>query len=753
MKNLPLSVIIGGAVSGSFNRAFDAAKRRHQELDSQLNNVRGYTRQINEVRRLQKEFDALRTSSGAAHDEAKRKLEASLAPLQRAKLDVQNLNREYTRLRDTIKGVQQQKAGYAQIEAGKEGMREGAVKAASFMGAATLASRSSATYQAILRDIGIKTGFDYRTDGAEREAAMGRQIDDAALKNGMNSNALAEAINTLVSGGMDLKEALSYGPLAAKTTTGQNTDGTDVTKMMSTLSAAMGIRDADGMQKALEVLALQGKAGQFEFNSMARYLPTIATDFAQRGMIGESGVRNMGAALQVMRMGAGTDEEAVANLKNWLSKISSEETIRNYKDAGINYQESMARSARNGVNPFEASLELAKHYIESTDAKAAAQLKAAANDAAKLTGDERDRYLKKLEESFKTGDLFSDMQVKSALAAYMQNSDKFREIRDAKGSEGVLDRDLDARLKSSEKKWEDAANHWSKVLTKAGDAIRPVTDLVADGLTRLGEGALWLANTLPNLTTAVIGAAGAFASYKVAKGAYDIARGSYNVLRGGWKARGGRKGLPGIAGDVLDNAMNGDVQQVYVVNMPGSGFGGLGDVGKGTRPVPAPVGKTGWLGRMGAAAASALTGAKLLVAAPSMSSIAAMGSGAMASAGAMVTGAGAAGYGAGTLLYDHGLAGNAAGDFIGERLASLMAALGNDEAKESVARMARYEQQNSQPVTVHYAPTLNLSNASDPAQTRADVQRLLREGQSDIERLLEDVLRKQERVQFAPLRN
>ncbi|MFP3457923.1 hypothetical protein R0J89_16910, partial [Psychrobacter sp. SIMBA_152] len=71
---------------------------------------------------------------------------------------------------------------------------------------------------------------------------------------------------------------------------------------------------------------------------------------------------------------AGSADEAANNLKNWVAKIGSEDTVNGYADAGIDYQGSMNAAIGKGLSTFEASFELARRYVEKTDPKKSKQL-------------------------------------------------------------------------------------------------------------------------------------------------------------------------------------------------------------------------------------------------------------------------------------------------------------------------------------------------------------------------------------------
>lgn len=163
-------------------------------------------------------------------------------------------------------------------------------------------------------------------------------------------------------------------------------------------------------------------------------------------------------------------------------------------------------------------------------------------------------------------------------------------------------------------------------------------------------------------------------------GGAALTLGTLATARYGGKALGAlSKRLGGTAagvaeGKALEAAAG--VTPVFVVNMPGSGFGGAPGVGVDL-PVPGTVAKGGGLLR------KLLTGSALLGGA-NLSALRLMGAGAMGVAGLGVTAAGATGYGVGTGIYKYGLQGNAGGDVIGEGIAKLLAFYGNREAEAAL---------------------------------------------------------------------
>lgn len=588
-KDIALGVVIGGVVSATFGRALNVVGKSIDDLKQKGDKAKIWQNVISETMRLQQEFRAAHLAGSAAADGIRTKIEKNQDALKAAGFAVDKLADNYTRLGRIVRGIDLQLKGRESIEAGKEqlgeSMRIGAVSA--------VPVKVAADFQAIIRDIAIKGGF--ANTAQERDVATG--VRTSADKNGISRDELASAINQLVSGGMDAKEAINYADVIAKFSIGQGSTPEETAKMIRAISQNAQIKDAAGMNKALEAIAYLGQAGNFESPDMAKAFPGLLAEMQKLGIVGQESVTQLGAMLQVQMKVTGSADEAANNLKNWMSKIGSEDTKKNYEKAGIDYEQSMKTNIAQGWSTLEASLAIAKDYVERIDPKKAEELKKFAASMDQVSDPaKRQAQIAAFEEVMKTGDLFSDMQVKAALTAYMQNSDLYAKLkREAAESNGLLEKNLNERRETSKRKWAEVGNAINDALETVGDALRPVTDRVADavaGVTRFSTG---LAKMNPTVTTTVATVAAAFlglrtlgAAWKIGKGAFDIARGTI-MARGAGKLGGLASILPGKAGDVAGKAADvlggAGVQRVFVVNMPGGGFGGA-DVPGGTGGKP-----------------------------------------------------------------------------------------------------------------------------------------------------------------------
>lgn len=194
-----------------------------------------------------------------------------------------------------------------------------------------------------------------------------------------------------------------------------------------------------------------------------------------------------------------------------------------------------------------------------------------------------------------------------------------------RGATGTLHRDLDAALNNAV----DQSGRLARTLREAADDFaKPVNNAISRGVKYL-------------LDTKEQGGLGLSGKDLLAGGA-ALAGGTLLAGRYGGKAlkalagKFGGVGVGVATGKALEQAAG--VMPVYVVNMPGGGFG---DSAAGA----ALGGAAG-----GAVFSKAKTALAMLLGAPSLGAIRMMGAGAMSTAGAGVVAAGAAGYAAGTLI-------------------------------------------------------------------------------------------------------
>ncbi len=536
-NKLALGLVIGGAVSSTVGSAFKDVTGRIKRLEAEGNKARVLQRTIGDTIRLREEWKKAHDTGSAGASKLLNRLNSNLDSLKKQGVEVGRLEKAYRSMGQTANKAELKAKGHQQIDSGVKGMKDAVGAAVVGVGAMAVPTKVSADFGAIVRDIAIKAGIANKP----QEQEMSRKIIDTSRDTGMARNDVADVVNQLVGAGMDLSKALEYAPVAAKFVVGQGSSGVDTAKMINALGQNAKITDPKQMQQALEAIAYQGQAGSFEAADMAKWFPELLANMASNGITGLDAVTQLGAMLQVQMKQAGSSDEAANNLKNWMGKIGSTDTVKAYEKAGIDYKGSMQTGLQNGMSTLETSMALAQKYIQATDPKRAAAMAEATSKISKEADPEKAKaMMASLEESLRTGDLFADMQVKAALSAYMQNKALYSQLKiDSREATGILDKNLAERRESSSQKWAEMAQSMDDAMRSIGDALRPVTDVVAESLTKVTKGITSLTDSAPGVVAgiATVGAGlialkGIFSTIKISKGLLNLARGS----------RGGRNG-------------------------------------------------------------------------------------------------------------------------------------------------------------------------------------------------------------------
>ncbi|OLY76459.1 tail tape measure protein [Pseudomonas sp. ATCC PTA-122608] len=553
-NKLALGLVIGGAVSSTVGAAFKDVTGRIKRLEAEGKKSRVLQSAIGDTIRLRDEWKKAHDSGSAGASKLLGRLNSNLDSLKKQGIEVGRLEKAYRSMGQAANKAELKAKGHQQLDAGKAGMKSAVGAAVVGVGVLAVPTKVSADFGAIVRDIAIKAGIANKP----QEKEMSRKIIDTSRGTGMARNDVADVVNQLVGAGMELSKALEYAPVAAKFVVGQGSNGVDTAKMINALGQNAKITDPKEMQQALEAIAYQGQAGSFEAADMAKWFPELLANMGSLGITGMDAVTQLGAMLQVQMKSAGGADEAANNLKNWMGKIGSGETVKAYGKAGIDYKGSMQTGLQNGMSTLETSMALAQKYIQATDPKRAAAMAEATAKISKESDPEKAKaMMASLEESLRTGDLFADMQVKAALSAYMQNKALYSQLKnDSRDATGILDKNLSERREASSQKWAEMAQSMDDAMRSVGDALRPVTDTVAETLTRVTKGITSLSDSAPGVVTGIAAVGGGLIALKGLLSSFKIAKGLLNVARG---SLGGKSG---------------EVQKVFVTNAEDGKSGG-----------------------------------------------------------------------------------------------------------------------------------------------------------------------------------
>ncbi|MCW3642470.1 phage tail tape measure protein [Burkholderia cenocepacia] len=432
--------------------------------------------------------------------------------------NIAELRGQYDRLGRTIDQVQAKQAALATRLARGAALREqrqglGADMLGTYATAVATAApvvgavKQAANFEAGLRDIAI-TGNLTR----DEEFRIGETMRRAALATSQGHNSILEGVGTLVAAGMDAKEAGQKSNLLGRVATATNADMKDLAGMVYSFSETLGIKGDAALKEAFNRAAYGGKLGRFELKDMAKALPEMTAAFAAKGIKGQDALTQIIASLEVGREGAGSGDEAVTNLRNWLSHMNAKATIDAYKKAGVDYQKSMSNLVAGGYSSYEGSLQIAQKFIASRGDAFMKQWKAAG-----AKGDEEAQ--RKLMESFGLNEVFQDIQTINHLLAMRQGWDKYQQNKKDMGSAQALntiDQDYARRAELATVAWGRFQTQIADLGITIGRALLPsLTDLM-NTVTPLIQRTAQFAAAHPGLIRGVVGFATAVIGMKVA---------------------------------------------------------------------------------------------------------------------------------------------------------------------------------------------------------------------------------------------
>ena len=398
------------------------------------------------------------------------------------------------------------------------------VSGAALMAPAGMAVSAAARKQDTIRDIAITGGMS-----AEDEATLSLAVRNIARESNQLQADVLQGMQVLVAGGVQSREELEgYGAVLARAATATRASMDDLGATTLALRDNLGITAKD-LSASFNILASAGKAGNVELKDMAKFFPQMAPAMASMGVTGREAVAQIAAALEVARKGAGTNDEAATNMRNFLQKIFAPDTVQNFADAGIDLQASLKQLARDGIGPFEGSMRLVMEYLRSKSPAAATEFRKAmeVKDEA-----ERAQALSRISEAYALSDLFRDMQAMNFLRPMMMQMDEYKRIK-AEALEAadkdVVGEDYGKRMATAVEQGKRLRVEFDLAAESLGKALLPSALAVGESLLPLIQrGAAWVEQNQETVTIIAKVTAGLF-----------LFRGGLLALRLGFNLLGG----------------------------------------------------------------------------------------------------------------------------------------------------------------------------------------------------------------------
>lgn len=329
----------------------------------------------------------------------------------------------------------------------------------------------------------------------------------------------------------DLDYAMNNLPNIATVIQATGAGGTEVGGIFTEFKK-LAIDSSEAAMKAIDTLNLQGKTGAFTLGNMAKEGPKIFAAYAATGRQGSDAVKELGAALQIIRQGVGSDAEAVTAFESIIRDLTRPETVKKLKQLG-NIDVFDPEQLKQGKEVMRSLPVLIEEIV--TKSKGLSTNLAGLN----LT-DEAKRALKpSIAEFVQTGDV-------KAFEQFMNVSgDGTTTMTDAAVAAG----DFAASLQLISNSWSQFSNQ---------QLAGPIAEL-ADAINSLEPDAVqnWL-ETGKNIAMVV----GGLIAVKKGVDAFRWTKGIWDAAKPG---KGGAGGLGGALGSL-------GATPVHVVNWPGGGL-------------------------------------------------------------------------------------------------------------------------------------------------------------------------------------
>lgn len=401
----------------------------------------------------------------------------------------------------------------------------------------------------------------------------------------------------------------------------------------------MDIKKPEAVLKAIDTLNEQGKSGAFTLAELANLGPRVVTAYTALGRTGPQAIREMGAALQLIVQGSGSSEQAATAFEALLRTLQQADKIKMLQAGGIKlYDPEELERGNQVLRPIN---ELIVEIVEAVDGRGSLLSKVFDAEAMRA-------FNTALTEYNLNGEITSlrkFMSVQADGTATMEDS-----ARAADTAAGAW--------RNISSAWQQFAdNNLSGPIQAAADALNSLDQETVDRWLKIGG-------------MAAAGLGGLYALRSLGKLGADLGRGARSIWRGASKGKGG------IAGELGGAASKMAPVPVFVTNMGAMGGGASGRKGAG---YTSPSTRSGSSPRPGGRSPApkvrlttkAIRGATALARGPLLP----------------VAAAASAGWTTGTMIndaLDRTETGRRIGDEIGEAVARVLAAFGNDQAQRAL---------------------------------------------------------------------
>jgi Phage-related minor tail protein len=390
--------------------------------------------------------------------------------------------------------------------------------------------------------------YDTRLRGATSTVFAGKSADELrkgfgqinALINGTvkdvkgasRDDTLGAFEKLIGSGSFTLDESKALLPTIMKTSVAGRAQADDLVMAAEKMKVQLGLKP-EQVGEALAKVMRAGQEGGFEIKDSAKWIGPLLP--YMKGYKGMDAVERLVTMLQQVRSTAGTNDEAANNLRNFLQKMGSDGTVKDFKKQGINLTEEMAKGAARGEGPVDIYMRQLDKIMNKGDPEGKARRMMRGIDEDKsLSAEERKQRYDDVARIFKDANvakIINDLQEFGGYSGLMKTRGYGSKVFDAVHAEkgGAVSTGYEFMTEGVGAKAVDLANRKDIAMS---DALANNSGLINGAIDKTIE----LADKFPSLAASA-------ATATVALGALAAASGLASLAGGGG-------GKPGIASKV-----------------------------------------------------------------------------------------------------------------------------------------------------------------------------------------------------------
>jgi len=182
----------------------------------------------------------------------------------------------------------------------------------------------------------------------DKLGSLKQQILDTANAGNVRADPgqILDAIDAIVEKTGDLKFAQDNIKNIGLAMQATGASGADIGEILAEFQK-MDIKAPDQVLRAIDILNVQGKEGAFTLQNLAALGPRVITAYTAAGRGGVDALREMGAALQMIRQGTGSSEMAATAFEATMRTFTDPKKIKDLKTvAGIDVYEHLANGEK-----------------------------------------------------------------------------------------------------------------------------------------------------------------------------------------------------------------------------------------------------------------------------------------------------------------------------------------------------------------------------------------------------------------------